>query len=50
MGGRLVVRAESVGADTQLAQMLDLVDEPRTRRRRPSDWPIGSPGSSCRRS
>ena len=25
MGGRLVVRAESVGAETQLAQMLDLV-------------------------
>ncbi len=26
MGGRLVVRAESVGADTQLSQMLDLVE------------------------
>ena len=49
VGGRLVVRATRVGADTQLA-----ADGPAGRggadraRRRCSGWPTGSPGSSSR--
>ena len=47
MDGRLVVCAESVGADTQLSQMLDLVERRRTRRLRSSESPIGSLAISC---
>ena len=39
VGGRLVVRATRVGADTQLAQMARLVSAARTARRRSSDSP-----------
>ena len=43
-GGRLVVRATRVGADTQLAQMARWSRRPRPARRRSSGWPTGSPG------
>ena len=50
-GGRLVVRATRVGADTQLAQMARLVERGAERQgRRSSGWPTGCPASSCRSS
>ena len=51
MGGRLVVRAESVGAETPSCPRCSTWSSVRrTRRRRRRDWPIGSPAISCRRS
>ena len=47
-GGRLVVRATRVGADTQLAQMARLVERRSPARRRSSGWPTGCPRCSCR--
>ena len=41
-GGRLVVEATGVGADTALAQIARLVEAPRPARRRCSGWPTGS--------
>ena len=50
-GGRLVVRATRVGADTQLAQIGRLVQRRPDRARRPcSAWPTGSRRCSCRSS
>ena len=47
-GGRLVVRATRVGADTQLAQMARLVEDAQNGKAECSGWPTGSPGCSCR--
>ena len=49
-GGRLVVRATRVGADTQLAQMANSWSRRRPARRRCSGSPTGSPASSSRSS
>ena len=48
VGGRLVVRAIRVGADTQLAHIAALVEQAQAARHASSDWPTGSPRSSCR--
>jgi P-type Cu+ transporter len=49
-GGRLVVRAARVGADTALAQIARMVTEAQAGRRRCSAWPTASPASSSRSS
>ena len=47
-GGRLIVRATRIGADTQLAQMAQpRRGRPVRARPKSSAWPTGSPGSSC---
>ena len=47
--GSLVMRAERVGAETMLAQIVRLVGEARAAGRRSSAWPTWSPPTSCRR-
>jgi Cu+-exporting ATPase len=48
--GRLVVEATRVGADTQLAQVVRMVEAAQAVRPRYSAWPIGSPPCSCQSS
>ena len=48
--GGFVMRAEKVGRDTMLSQIVQMVAEAqRSRARRSSGWPIRSPAGSCRR-
>jgi len=46
-GGRLLVRASRIGADTQLAQMARLVADAQNGRPKFSGWPTGSRPFSC---
>ncbi len=48
--GGLVMRAEHVGADTVLAQIVRMVNQARRTRARFSAWPIRSRRTSCRAS
>ena len=47
-GGRLVVRATAVGADTALARIGRMVEEAQTGKSRPSGWQTACRPSSCR--
>ena len=40
--GRLVVRADKVGADTQLAHLVTMVEQAQAGQRASSGWPTGS--------
>ena len=46
--GRLVVRADQVGPDTQLAHLIAMVEQAQAGRPASSGWPTGSARCSCR--